>query len=56
MHPAIRDEIYHIAREAIVNAFRHSQATKIEVRLKFTWQRVHLMVLRQWGRHPGNDS
>ena len=44
MHPAIRDEIYHIAREAIVNAFRHSQATKIEVRLKFTWQRVHLMV------------
>jgi ligand-binding sensor domain-containing protein/signal transduction histidine kinase len=44
MHPAIRDEIYHIAREAIVNAFRHSQATSIEVRLKFTWRRFHLMV------------
>jgi signal transduction histidine kinase len=44
LHPAIRDEIYRIGREAVVNAFRHSQATNIEVRLKYTWHRFYLMV------------
>jgi ligand-binding sensor domain-containing protein/signal transduction histidine kinase len=44
MRPAIRDEIYCVAREAVVNAFRHSQATSIEVRLKYTWHRFHLLV------------
>lgn len=29
--PAIRDEVYRIGREALVNAFRHSQASAIEV-------------------------
>ena len=44
MNPAIRDDTYRIAREAIVNAFRHSQATNIDVRLKYTWRRLHLLV------------
>jgi len=44
MYPAIRDEVYRIAREAVVNAFRHSQATIVEVRLKYTWSRFSLMV------------
>jgi ligand-binding sensor domain-containing protein/signal transduction histidine kinase len=44
MNPAIRDETYRIAREAVVNAFRHSQASNIEVRLKYTWRRFHLLV------------
>jgi signal transduction histidine kinase len=44
MYPAIRDEVYRIAREAVVNAFRHSQATNVEVRLKYTWSRFSLMV------------
>src|SRR5437870_11487289 len=31
MHPAVRDEVYCIGREAVTNAFRHSRATRIEV-------------------------
>ncbi len=31
VHPIIRDEVYRIGREALVNAFRHSQAKNIEV-------------------------
>jgi signal transduction histidine kinase len=31
----IRDEVYRIGREAIINAFRHSQATSVEVELTY---------------------
>jgi signal transduction histidine kinase len=36
LHPIIRDEAYRIGREALVNAFHHSQANKIEVELEYT--------------------
>lgn len=33
LHPIVRDEIYRIGGEAIRNAYRHSQATELEVTL-----------------------
>lgn len=35
LEPELRDEIYHIGREAIVNAYRHSGARKIEAQIVF---------------------
>lgn len=35
LHPHVADEIFNIAREAITNAFRHSEATRIEVELRY---------------------
>lgn len=35
MHPLIRDEIYRIGREALVNALRHSGANEIEVEIDY---------------------
>jgi signal transduction histidine kinase/ligand-binding sensor domain-containing protein len=35
LHPVIRDEVYWIGREALINAFRHSQATRVEVELTY---------------------
>jgi signal transduction histidine kinase len=35
LHPLIRDEVYHIGRELLVNAFRHSRASCIEVELEY---------------------
>jgi signal transduction histidine kinase len=35
MHPLIRDEIYRIGREALVNAVRHSGASEIELEVDY---------------------
>ena len=35
LRPVVRDEIYRIGREAIINAFRHSKATRIETELEY---------------------
>lgn len=35
LRPIIRDEVYRIAREAVVNAIRHSQASQIEVQVDY---------------------
>jgi signal transduction histidine kinase len=35
LYAAIRDEVYRVGREALVNAFRHSKADKIEVVLEY---------------------
>lgn len=42
LHPALRDEVYRIGREALINAFRHARAKKIEMELKYSsnWLRV----------------
>jgi signal transduction histidine kinase len=42
MHPIIRDEVYRIGREAVVNAFRHSDAQNIEVGVEYAGK--HLCV------------
>jgi signal transduction histidine kinase len=40
----IHEEVYSIAREALVNAFRHSGAAQIEVELEYTPSRMRVLV------------
>ena len=35
LHPVVRDEVYRIGREALVNAFRHSSAKNIELEVEY---------------------
>ncbi len=44
LHPVIRDEVCRIAREAIINAFRHANATSIEVGIEYAARRLGLTV------------
>jgi signal transduction histidine kinase len=44
LHPIIRDEVYSIGREALVNAFRHAGANNIEVEMKYTARRLRILV------------
>ena len=44
LRPLIRDEVYHIGRELLVNAFRHSQASCIEVELEYAPRRFRMVV------------
>jgi len=44
LNPVVRDEVYRIGHEALVNAFRHSRATRIEVELQYTSARFRLVV------------
>lgn len=44
LYPRIRDEVYSIGREAIVNAFRHAHARHIEVEIEYSHKHLHLVV------------
>jgi signal transduction histidine kinase len=44
LHPIIRDEVYRIGREAVVNAFRHSGASSIEVDLEYSSKHLRIFV------------
>jgi len=44
LKPMIRDEVYRIAREGLVNAFRHSGATQIELELEYGTRELHVLV------------
>jgi signal transduction histidine kinase len=44
LKPLVRDEIYRIGREALINAFRHSQAQHINADLKYGSDRFYLRV------------
>jgi signal transduction histidine kinase len=44
LHPMIRDEVYRIGREALINAFRHSGATRIEVGVEREARRLRVRV------------
>jgi len=44
LHAAIWDDIFRIGREAIINAFRHSGASKIEVDLEYTGRNLRVLV------------
>jgi signal transduction histidine kinase len=35
LHPVIHDEVYRICREALANAFRHSQATNVVIAIEY---------------------
>jgi signal transduction histidine kinase len=49
LQPVLRDELYRIGREALVNAFRHSQATVIEISITYS-PRYFCMVVCDNGR------
>jgi signal transduction histidine kinase len=49
LHPILRDDIYRIAREALRNAFRHAQASKIEADLTYG-ERVLRLRIRDNGK------
>jgi signal transduction histidine kinase len=44
LHPIIRDDVYRIGREAVVNAFRHSQAATVEVELEYADRELRVLV------------
>jgi signal transduction histidine kinase len=44
LHPVIRDEVYSIGREALVNSFRHSGATSIKVELQYSASQLRVLV------------
>jgi len=44
LNPVIRDEVYRIGREAVVNAFRHSAASSIEVALEYAPNHLRMCV------------
>jgi signal transduction histidine kinase/ligand-binding sensor domain-containing protein len=44
IQPLIRDEAYLIAREAVINAFRHSQASKIEVEVNYAPRQFRISI------------
>jgi signal transduction histidine kinase len=44
LHPIVREEAFLIAREALTNAFRHSQAQHIEARVSYGKAALHVNV------------
>ena len=44
LRPVLLDDVYRIGREAIVNAFQHSGATKIEVEVEYAADRLRMLV------------
>lgn len=44
LDPLVRDEVYRIGREAVVNAFRHSAASSIEVAVEYAPQHLRMCV------------
>jgi signal transduction histidine kinase len=44
LHPIVRDEVYRISREAVVNAFRHSRAKNITVEVSYLENALRLLI------------
>jgi signal transduction histidine kinase len=44
LRPAVRDEVYRIGREALINAFRHSRANHIELELEYAVKQLRVLV------------
>jgi signal transduction histidine kinase len=44
LHPLIRDEVYRIGRDALVNAFHHSRPRNVEVQLKYAAKQLRILV------------
>ena len=44
LHPAVRDEVYRIGHEALVNAFRHSRAKSIEMEIGYLADGLRVLV------------
>jgi signal transduction histidine kinase len=48
LHPEIRDEVYWIGREALINAFRHAHAETIEIEVQY-WSNSLRVIVRDDG-------
>jgi ligand-binding sensor domain-containing protein/signal transduction histidine kinase len=44
LHPLLRDEVYRIGREALLNAFRHSGAKHVEIELRYSSSQLRIFV------------
>jgi signal transduction histidine kinase/ligand-binding sensor domain-containing protein len=44
LRPAVRDEVYRVGREAVVNAFVHAQASSVEVEIEYANRHLRLLV------------
>jgi len=44
LRPLIRDEVYRIGREALLNAFMHAQANRIEVEVEYASRHLKVLV------------
>jgi signal transduction histidine kinase/ligand-binding sensor domain-containing protein len=44
LHPILRDEVYRIAGEAVRNAFKHAQAERVEVEIRYDERQLRLRV------------
>ena len=44
LHPSLKEDLYRISREALVNAFRHAQATHIEIDIRYSPRVLRLRV------------
>lgn len=44
LRPAVRDEVYRIGREALMNAFRHSGAGSIDLHLEYAPNQLRILV------------
>jgi len=44
LNPAVRDEVYRIGREGLLNAFRHSGAETIEIEIEYAASELRLFV------------
>ncbi|MGA7473656.1 MAG: two-component regulator propeller domain-containing protein, partial [Candidatus Sulfotelmatobacter sp.] len=44
LHPIIWDEVYRLGREAVINAFRHSRASKIEVEVEYAGRNLRILI------------
>src|SRR5260370_14785237 len=44
LRPAVRDEVYRIGREALINAFRHSGAASIDLQLEYAPNQLRILV------------
>jgi nitrate/nitrite-specific signal transduction histidine kinase len=44
LHPILRDEVYRIAGEAVRNAFKHAQAERVEVEIRYDQRELRVRV------------
>jgi signal transduction histidine kinase len=44
LHPAVRTDVYSIGREALLNAFRHSRASNVEMELEYAAHQLRVLV------------
>jgi len=55
LHPILRDEVYRIGREALLNAFHQSRAESIEVKLEYKPNQLRVLI-RASGLQQGRDG